>query len=96
MEGAPKIPPTESKKKLPEAANKAANLIGVVVGSAIAAASPINKVTTPTEGAPKPELTLQARAQDYEPIVLKQEIDGKILIKVDEKDIHKGDVQSKK
>jgi len=82
MEGAPKIPPPEEEKK-PKTdkltIRQAANLVGVVVGSAIAAASPMQKAAKALETVKKVEMTAPMRARDFEPLVEKYETEKLVM-----------------
>jgi hypothetical protein len=86
MESAPKIPSPGDKKenkKKPETDEKtirqAANLLGVVVGSAIAAASPVQKAAKALETVQKVEMTGPIRARDFEPLVAKYETEKLVM-----------------
>ena len=78
MEGAPKIPSSEDKKKANETLRKLGTAAGVVVGSAIAAASPMNKALAAESGPHPIELSekVAVRPQDLDDKALKNEIEA--------------------
>ena len=81
MEGAPKIPSPEDKKKTNEALRRAGSLLGTAVGTAIAAGSPIHKAdmapgTTPVEVTEKAAV----RPEDIDDTALRAEIEKRSAV----------------